>query len=142
VTSSSAPKRWSSGGDGQPWSAGKSWGAVGISFFGSFAAVALSIAFLPPAIGVGLAILGYGGGGLVATVAGIWLLVIAFQEDVVQGLLCLFVPLYIVYYMFRDWERTWLPTVTYWIGTLAMFGCIGGFLGGSLIGAMIFGVPE
>jgi DNA-directed RNA polymerase subunit RPC12/RpoP len=49
--------------------------------------------------------------GFVALVAigNIVILVIAFQEDVVCGLLCLFVPFYGLYYLWSRYERTWRP---------------------------------
>ena len=45
-------------------------------------------------------------GLLMATWASIWLLVIAFRDKVEQGLLCLLVPCYSLYYMISRWRET------------------------------------
>jgi hypothetical protein len=45
-------------------------------------------------------------GLLIATWASIWLLVIAFRDKVEQGLLCLLVPCYSLYYMISRWRET------------------------------------
>ncbi len=56
-------------------------------------------------IGVLLMVAGYG----TTLVCGIWMLVIAFQEGVVQGLLYLFVPFYAIYYLITRWEQCKKP---------------------------------
>ena len=45
-------------------------------------------------------------GILMANWASIWLLVIAFRDKIEQGLFCLFVPLYPLYYIFSRWRET------------------------------------
>ena len=45
-------------------------------------------------------------GLLMATWANIWLLVIAFRDKIEQGLLCLLVPCYAIYYIFSRWRET------------------------------------
>src|SRR5207244_2783805 len=46
---------------------------------------------------------------LMATVAGFWHLIIAFQEGPMCGLLCLFVPFYSLYYLITRWDETQRP---------------------------------
>jgi predicted Zn finger-like uncharacterized protein len=41
----------------------------------------------------------------------IWVLVVAFKESLSQGLLCLLVPCYVLYYIFSRWEDTKGPFV-------------------------------
>ena len=47
---------------------------------------------------------------------GIWLVVQAFIEDISQGLLCLFVPFYLVYYAISRFDEVRLPASLYGIG--------------------------
>ena len=80
--------------------------------------------------------------GLILSLAGwaaviafsIWLLVIAFQEDVLQGLLSLFVPFYVLYYVITRWETCKNPFL-FWLGgwvaagaglAIATYGVSGG----------------
>ena len=45
-----------------------------------------------------------------SSIGGIWLLVIAFQDEVMHGILCLlFSPLYSLYYIITHWEECKLP---------------------------------
>jgi hypothetical protein len=55
-----------------------------------------------------------GAGGLLGFVFGLRILIVAFQESVLQGLLYLFVPFYALFYIATRWER---------VGGLVMF-CI------------------
>jgi len=48
----------------------------------------------------------YALGLLMASGASIWLLVIAFRDKLAQGLLCLLVPCYAIYYIFSRWRET------------------------------------
>ena len=62
---------------------------------------------------------------LAAVVCGIIVLIAAFQENVVQGLLSLFVPFYILYYAFARYESEKKGLILgVWLG--------GGLLGGIL----------
>ncbi len=56
-----------------------------------------------------LAMLLYGIGILLATVGGIWIVVIAFQESVLWGLGCLLIPCIALYYVITHWEKTKKP---------------------------------
>ena len=57
------------------------------------------------AIGLILSLIGYAA----VFAFSVWLLIIAFQEDVVQGLLSLFVPFYLFYYVITRWETCQKP---------------------------------
>ncbi len=39
--------------------------------------------------------------------ASLMIIVHAFKQDTVRGLLCLFVPLYMLYYVIKNWGETW-----------------------------------
>jgi hypothetical protein len=74
--------------------------------------------------GMGLAVIAQ----LVNLYAAIRLWIIAFSESVVQGLLCLFVPFYMLYYIATRWDRC----SSYFMMILA---CIAvGFIAGLIIG--------
>lgn len=45
----------------------------------------------------------------IAMVGAIWILVIAFQDSVMWGLLCFFIPCVVLYYVFTHWEKTKKP---------------------------------
>jgi len=48
-------------------------------------------------------------GGLVALVGGIWLLVLAFKESLVWGLVCFFCPIVSLYFAITRWEKAKKP---------------------------------
>ena len=48
-------------------------------------------------------------GFVIAMVGGIWILVIAFQESVLWGLLCLFCNIISLYYVITRWEKSKKP---------------------------------
>ncbi|HVV99346.1 MAG TPA: prolyl oligopeptidase family serine peptidase [Planctomycetaceae bacterium] len=54
-------------------------------------------------------------------VAAIWLLVIAFQEDAICGLLCIFVPFYQLYFIISRWSLTYRPIAVF--GTTYGLAC-------------------
>jgi WD40 repeat protein len=74
--------------------------------------------------------------GLTAVVAtllmmggGIWAIVNAFREDVVCGILYLFLPFYPLYYLITRWSDQWRPFVTQLAGTgVLIFGLLVGFM--------------
>ena len=51
----------------------------------------------------------YAIGSVIAIVGGIWIVVIAFQDSVLWGLLCLFIPCVALYYVITHWEKTKKP---------------------------------
>lgn len=77
--------------------------------------------------------------GMVSFAGFIWLVVIGFEESVEQGLLCLLVPCYVMYYHITRWSVCWKPTYLLWIPSTVMLGyMIGGFLGTLLfVGALM-----
>jgi hypothetical protein len=62
-----------------------------------------------PAVGVWIGRTGFAGGIAVSFVCGLWILVLAFQEDPLCGVLYLFLPFYALYYVVTRWEETWFP---------------------------------
>ena len=56
-------------------------------------------------LGSVLTVIGY----LVAAAGGIWIIVIAFQDSIVWGLGCLFVPCVQLIYAITHWEDTKVP---------------------------------
>jgi hypothetical protein len=70
-------------------------------------------------------------GWLAAAVGGIWLLVIAFQDSPIQGLLCLFVPfgLYALYYIITHFDETKKPFFLQLTGTVIL---VVGFVAGGI----------
>jgi hypothetical protein len=78
---------------------------------------------------MGLLLMGLGGIlSLVGFVCAIIILIAAFQEEVVQGILCLCVPFYILYYALVRYQSENKPLI------------VGGWLGGAILGAILQGV--
>jgi hypothetical protein len=90
-------KRRSSG--GSPFG---SMGPVGgtLAVGGVLWLICLVLGFVWPAVMIAPMVIGY----IIAFVGGIMLLVIAFKDDVVQGLLCLFIPFYSLFYLITHWD--------------------------------------
>jgi hypothetical protein len=65
---------------------------------------------------------------LAGGVCGIIILIAAFSEEVVQGILCLCVPFYILYYAIVRYQSEHKPIV------------VGVWLGGLILGAILQGV--
>ncbi len=61
-------------------------------------------------------------GSLAYVVGAIWLLVVAFAESVLCGLMCLFVPFYGLYYLMSRWEDTKKPFLIAFSGWLIATG--------------------
>jgi hypothetical protein len=79
--------------------------------------------FVPPVAYVPVAL-----GWLLQFAAGIWLLVIAFQDSALHGLLCLCVPFYSLFYLITHFDDT-KNVLFLWLigfGLLIMGGCSGG----------------
>ncbi len=62
---------------------------------------------------------------MLAIGAGVMLLVRAFQESVLQGVLVWFVPFYVLYYVATRWSRTWRPFALNVLAGLLAGICIG-----------------
>jgi hypothetical protein len=67
-----------------------------------------------------LALLGIG--GLLMLIGSIWLIVCAFQEGLVQGLLYLFVPIYPIVFVIMYWQRAGNPLLLTLVGAAVFFG--------------------
>lgn len=67
-------------------------------------------------------------GLVLANVGGIWLLVLAFMEDIAKGVMCLLVPLYILYFAATQFGSNKLPVMMYFMGIAMQF--VGGFMMG------------
>jgi hypothetical protein len=64
-------------------------------------------------------VLAFIGLGVVTILIGnLWFLFVAFQDDVIQGLLCWFVPFYAMYYLFSHLEEAKLPACVSFAGSL------------------------
>jgi hypothetical protein len=67
-------------------------------------------------------------GWLIAFAGGVWFLVCAFQDDAIQGVLCLFVPFYSLIYLITHFEEVKKPFLVQVVGTVLAIagGCAGG----------------
>lgn len=84
---------------------------------------------------LGLVLLGVG--GLTAFVGGIWLLVVAFKQSVLWGLLSLFVPFAVFVFIFKYWDKAKQPFLVDLGGVvLVIIGmAMGASMGGGMPGA-------
>ncbi len=48
----------------------------------------------------------------------IWILSVAFNDNVMEGVLCFFVPFYVLYYTFKNWEEMCKPMTLQLICTM------------------------
>ena len=60
-------------------------------------------------------------GLIVALVGGIWFLVVAFQESVIWGLGCLFVPFVSLVFLVMHWDKAGKPFLIELAGIVPMF---------------------
>jgi hypothetical protein len=93
-----------------------------------------------PLLGGLLSLLMIGLGGMVSGGAGIWIVVIAFQDDTLQGVLTLLVPFYLVYYAITRWDTSKFAFLTYVAG--AAVGLCGLGLGAFLINKGVEAIKE
>ena len=59
-------------------------------------------------------------GGIVAVVGWIWIVITAFRESTSQGLLCLFIPPYAIYYAIKRWSDSKKPLVIALVGVVIL----------------------
>jgi uncharacterized protein YbaR (Trm112 family) len=78
-------------------------------------------------------------GSLISTVGGFWILAIAFQDDVVQGLLVWLVPFYFFIYVAQNYQETKLAFQAWLLGILMIFGGFAFMIIGIGIITAIFG---
>lgn len=65
-------------------------------------------------------------GGIVLGVGWIWFAVTAFRESTSQGLLCLFIPFYAIYYAIKRWSDAKKPFLIYLVGVVVLIvGLVG-----------------
>jgi hypothetical protein len=84
--------------------------------------IAFVFSFVFPPVAIVLSIVLYGLASLLMFGGGLWLLVVAFQDDALQGLLCLFVPLYSLYYLITHFEDCRRPFLVQVVGFVLMLG--------------------
>ena len=64
-------------------------------------------------------------GALVSLAGGIWFLIVAFQESVLWGLGCMFIPFVSLIFLILNFADAWRPFVVSLVGTGI---CVGGAL--------------
>ena len=65
-------------------------------------------------------------GGIIFLIGGLWFLLVTFQESILWGLGCLFVPLVSLFFLVIHWEDAKKPFLVQLAGCVPMF--LGGFL--------------
>jgi hypothetical protein len=106
---------------------GMSGALIALGVVAAICLVAVVVSIFVPILALVPIILGW----LMAFAGGIWFLVCAFQDDVVQGLLCLFVPFYSLIYLITHFEEVKKPFLVQVIGTVLAIG--GGCAGGARV---------
>lgn len=61
-----------------------------------------------------------GAGGLTMVVGAIWLLVVAFKQSILWGLLSLFIPFAVLVFIFKYWDKAKQPFLIYLGGAVAI----------------------
>ncbi|MFL5338894.1 MAG: hypothetical protein ACJ8F7_01905 [Gemmataceae bacterium] len=84
--------------------------------------LAIAVPVTRPLVDMGLSGLG--------AVGGIWLLVLAFMEDTTQGVLCLCVPCYMLYFAASRFDEVKLPACLYGIGLITHLILLGMMIAG------------
>lgn len=72
-------------------------------------------------------------GLIIAIVAGIWLLIVAFQESILWGLGSILLPIITLIFVVVHWDVAKKPFLIQMVGTLLMI--VGAMLGGSIQGS-------
>lgn len=91
------------------------------------------LSFLAAVLFPPLLVVPFGLGCLLASVGQIWFIIVAFQDDVMQGILCWAIPGYAFYYMLTNWEGVKNPVLTQAVGFLmAVGGICAGAIGSSI----------
>jgi hypothetical protein len=92
---------------------------VGAIILVALAGLGVGLAF-PPALQV-VSMLGNG----LTLVGGIWIIVLAFMEDTTQGILCLCVPCYGIYFAITNFDDAKLPLCIWIAGMVVEFASLG-----------------
>lgn len=66
---------------------------------------------------------------MVGVGASVMIIVHAFKQDVVKGVLCMFVPFYMLYHVFTNWGETW----KFFVASIVLGGIGGAFFAGAMI---------
>lgn len=75
---------------------------------------------------------------IVQFAGGIWLLTIAFKEDIVQGLVYLFVPFYALYYLISRWENCKPAFLLCMAAAAALLASLAGTVAGAILYGLLF----
>jgi len=86
---------------------------LALSTGGVLCLVLVVLVLFLPALVLLLLVVGYG----IVVAGNIWFLVVAFQDDVIQGLLCLLIPCYSLFYLITHFEEEKTPFFVSLIGT-------------------------
>jgi hypothetical protein len=100
------------------------WFYIGLAVVAFIWLVSVPLAFAFPPI----MIVPVGLGCLLAFAGYIWFLIIAFQDEVIHGILCLLLNIYCLYYLILNFEETKFPFLVWALGLFMMGSglCAGG----------------
>ncbi len=99
------------------------WFYIGLAVVALIWLVSLPLAFVFPPI----ALVPIGLGCLLAFAGWIWFLIVAFQDEIIHGILCLVFTIYNLYYLLINFEETKFPFFVAVLGVLMiMSGCCAG----------------
>ena len=73
-------------------------------------------------------------GGVATGIGFVWILITAFRESSSQGLLCMFVPFYEIYYVITRWSDTKKPFIIGLVGVIVLVIGIVALVGGATSG--------
>jgi hypothetical protein len=91
---------------------------IGLLGVGGVGLLLVILTFIFPLFGL----LALGFGWLVSIAGGLWFLVLAFQDSATEGLLCMFVPFYGLYYLLTHFEEVKQPFFLNLIGVGILMG--------------------
>lgn len=104
-------------------SSGMSNALILLGSLGAVIVIMAVLAIIFPVMGIIM----FWGGIILLVIARVWILIIAFTEDFLQGILVLWIPLYELFYMITRWEEC----------KMTLFLALGGFFM-MLVGTMFF----
>ena len=109
------------------------YATIGLTFAGILLAIVSG--FILPFASVIIIFGMLGIGILITNITAIWVLVIAFKEDVTAGLLSLFLPFYPIYYVATRWSKCWQAVGLFLAGLFMFCSGMGFFCAGVAIAA-------
>jgi len=99
------------------------WFYIGLAVVALIWLVSIPLAFVFPPF----ALVPVGLGCLLMVAGRIWFLIIAFQDEIIHGILCLFLGIYNLYYLLINFEETKVPFFVELLGVLMIVsGCCAG----------------